>query len=184
MAQAFMSYQTNDFGEKGVWIKPHSSETETLKSVQVHQLTASPCGGKSYGTDSLHPLGPCRVWHRPGSRWYHETQGSDTCLAAGSHLQSCSQLLESPAVLLGPHQLTGTQTGMWPLCSHCVANSRGALEVQTPAKLSSWLSSHSVPSKPLLPPHIPSLSPFLPWGLQGCHFCHLRCQPAILADPC
>lgn len=51
-------------------IKPHSSEKETLKSVQVHQLTASPRGSESYSTDSLHPLGPWRLRDRSGSQQY------------------------------------------------------------------------------------------------------------------
>lgn len=167
-----------------VWIKPHSSETETLRSVQVHQLTVNPSGGKSYSTRQFALFELMASMGRPGSQWYCGTQGRDTCRVAGTCLQGSLWLLESPAVLLGPHQLNGAQTSMWPLCSFCADSLLWSSGSTDTLEFSFWPSSSSPSSEPLLPPQVLSLSLFLSWGPQGCRFCQLCCQPVILAELC
>lgn len=104
------------------------------------------------------------------------TGGSDTCPVAGSRLQSCPRLLESPAVLLRPHQLTGRRAGTRPLRSRCVdrllwgsgsADTRRALLLAVLQLCALQASAPSprpfpLPASPLGTPGLPLLPPPLP----------------------
>lgn len=96
----------------------------------------------------------------------------------------------SPELLVvsgGPHSAPWSPQIHWDTDEHgpytVFTNSHRALELQTPAKLSSWPSSSSTPWKSLLPPQVLSISQFLLWRSQGCCFCHLHCQASVLAGP-
>lgn len=143
------------FGERGVWIKPRLSNSETLKSVQVHQLTVNPSGGKSYSTRQFAPFG----------------------LMESAGQTRIPEILwdSSPAMLLGPRQLAGTRTGTWPLRLRCANKLRwgsgsadtrqalllavpqlGALQAPAPHLFPLLTSPLRTPGLPLLPPPLPA----------------------------
>lgn len=161
MAQPFMSYQRNDFGERGLWIKLHSSETETLKSVQVHQLIVNPCGVKSYGTRQFAQFG---LMESVGQTWIPEVlwDSGQWYLPGGGDPPA-----ELPAVAEEPCGAPSSLPAHWD-------TDRDAALVlmlcwQTPAGL--WKLRHPLSSSPGHPPapYPPSLCS-LPMSFPSPHF--------------